>query len=65
MHNKVYSANKVWKDAKARAYKLKNIKMIQATMLKVTGDVSCCTCKCMQALEALNFFARYMRGANF
>ena len=44
---------------------LKTLKMIQATMLKVTGDVSCCTCKCMQALEALYFFARYMCGANF
>ena len=43
---------------------LKTLKMIKATMLKVTGDVSC-TCKCMQALEALYFFARYMCGANF
>ena len=29
------------------------LKMIQATMFKVTEDVSCCTDKCMQALEAL------------
>ena len=29
--------------------------MIQATMSKVTEDVSCCTDKCMQALEAHNF----------
>ena len=29
--------------------------MIQATMFKVTEDVSCCTDKCMQALEALYF----------
>ena len=34
---------------------LKTLKMIQATMLKVTGDVSCCTCKRMQALETLYF----------
>ena len=34
---------------------LKTLKMIQGTMLKVTGDVSCCTCKRMQALEALYF----------
>ena len=29
------------------------IQDIQATMLRVTEDVSCCTDKCMQALEAL------------
>ena len=29
--------------------------MIQATMFKVTEDVSCCTDKCKQALEALYF----------
>ena len=29
------------------------LQMIQATMFKVTEDVSCCTDKCMQALEAL------------
>ena len=29
--------------------------MIQATMFKVTEDVSCCTDKYMQALEALYF----------
>ena len=29
--------------------------MIQATIFKVTEDVSCCTDKCMQALEALYF----------
>ena len=27
--------------------------MIQATMFKVTEDASCCTDKCMQALEAI------------
>ena len=29
--------------------------MIQATMSKVTEDVSCCSDKCIQALEAHNF----------
>ena len=29
--------------------------MIQATMFKVTEDVSCCTDKCMQDLETLYF----------
>ena len=29
--------------------------IIQVTMFKVTEDVSCCTDKCMQALEALYF----------
>ena len=29
--------------------------MIQATMFKVTEDASCCTDKCLQALEALYF----------
>ena len=31
------------------------LRMIQATMCKATEDVSCCTDKCMQALEALYF----------
>ena len=32
------------------------LKMTQATMFRVTEDVSCCTDKCMQAPEALYFF---------
>ena len=55
LHNKVYSANRVWKDARARELAGLTLTMIQATMFKVTEDVSCCTNKCMQAIEALYF----------
>ena len=34
---------------------LKTLKTIQAAMFKITGDVSYCTDKCMQVLEALYF----------
>ena len=35
---------------------LETLKAIQATMFKVTEDVSCCTEECMQALETLYFW---------
>ena len=61
--NQVYSVNKVWKAARARACGLKNIKPIQATMFKVTDYVSLCTDKGKQVLQTFHFFARC--GVNF
>ena len=58
LHNKACSSNKVWKDVRARVCRFKNVKPIQATIFKAIKDVSCCTDKCIQALEALYFFER-------
>ena len=53
LHNKVYSANKVWKDVRARACRLKNKQ--QCSRLQKMFHVALINVSWLQALEALYF----------